>query len=442
MPRARRTAGARRAAVCVLAFATVAAPLAAQPAERSTGRVGGIIAARPAAAAVAQAADLPTVTRPIAPQVAPLRALQRTDVLITSAAPLSPVTLKRLAALTAAPSRVVGVRVSTVRVGGTEMVAWGVDPSRFRAFTAERTAKSDAVWQTVADGELAVAHTTAQAAGLTLGAQLPVAARPAVRPTSLRAQLPVAGRPGVRPTRLVAPVPVQAQPAAVRPIRLGALATTGLPGVQVLVSDATASALGFPAVNGAVLSAGPSDPAVLSRAARRVAGASAKVLQLSPAHRPIAVLRGGPAARPLGSFTYRYFADGTIVPDPAWVRANIVTADVPILGRVTCHRLMIPQLRAALAEVERSGLSPAIHRGEYAGCYNPRFIDRNPSQPISLHTWGIALDLNVPGNLRGTRGLIDRRVVAIFKRWGFAWGGDWAYTDPMHFELATLVQPR
>ena len=30
----------------------------------------------------------------------------------------------------------------------------------------------------------------------------------------------------------------------------------------------------------------------------------------------------------------------------------------------------------------------------------------------------------------------------IFKKWGFAWGGDWSYTDPMHFEMARLVEPR
>jgi hypothetical protein len=34
-------------------------------------------------------------------------------------------------------------------------------------------------------------------------------------------------------------------------------------------------------------------------------------------------------------------------------------------------------------------------------------------------------------------------IVNIFKRWGFRWGGDWAYTDPMHFELAALMtKPR
>jgi hypothetical protein len=48
----------------------------------------------------------------------------------------------------------------------------------------------------------------------------------------------------------------------------------------------------------------------------------------------------------------------------------------------------------------------------------------------------------VPGNQRGTAGEMDRSVVAIFKKWGFAWGGDWHYTDPMHFEMNALVNPR
>jgi hypothetical protein len=139
-----------------------------------------------------------------------------------------------------------------------------------------------------------------------------------------------------------------------------------------------------------------------------------------------------------GSFTYTYTPDGQIQPDPAWVAEYIRTEAVPILGSVTCHKLMLPQLRAALQQVVDAGLADKIHPEEYGGCYVPRFIASDPSNPVSLHTWGIAIDLNVPGNQRGVPGEIDRRVVAIFKSWGFAWGGDWDYTDPMHFELARL----
>jgi len=115
---------------------------------------------------------------------------------------------------------------------------------------------------------------------------------------------------------------------------------------------------------------------------------------------------------------------------------------VPILGTVTCNKGMLPQLRAALTEVVQRGLAGTIHPNEFGGCYYPRYIGYSPANGLSLHTWGIAVDLNVPGNLRGTVGQMDRRVVAIFKKWGFAWGGDWGYTDPMHFEMAKVVQVR
>jgi hypothetical protein len=148
----------------------------------------------------------------------------------------------------------------------------------------------------------------------------------------------------------------------------------------------------------------------------------------------------GTIADAVGTFRYTVLGGGHIAPDPAWVAAHIATEPVPILGNVTCNRLMFPQLRAALEDVIAQGLADKIHPGEYAGCYYPRFIAG--STTLSNHAFGLALDLNVPGNQRGSVGEIDRGVVAVFKRWGFTWGGDWAYTDPMHFEMNRLVEPR
>lgn len=148
----------------------------------------------------------------------------------------------------------------------------------------------------------------------------------------------------------------------------------------------------------------------------------------------------GSVADAVGVYRYRVLGGGQIAPDPAWVASHIATKTVPILGNVTCNKLIFPQLEAALREVVSRGLADEIHPGDYAGCYNPRFIAN--STTLSNHAFGLALDLNVSGNQRGTVGEIDRGVVAIFKRWGFAWGGDWAWTDPMHFEMNRLVQPR
>ena len=55
---------------------------------------------------------------------------------------------------------------------------------------------------------------------------------------------------------------------------------------------------------------------------------------------------------------------------------------------------------------------------------------------------GMAIDINSRENGRGTVGQMNRQVVEIFKKWGFAWGGDWSWTDPMHFELARIVSVR
>ena len=142
----------------------------------------------------------------------------------------------------------------------------------------------------------------------------------------------------------------------------------------------------------------------------------------------------------VGTFKYTDNGDGTITPESSWVHEYIRTESVPILGQVTCNKGMLPQLRGALTEIVQLGLASSIHPDEYAGCYYPRYIGRDASNGLSLHSWGIAVDLNVPGNQRGTVGEMDRRVVAIFKKWGFAWGGDWNYTDPMHFEMDRVVR--
>jgi hypothetical protein len=112
---------------------------------------------------------------------------------------------------------------------------------------------------------------------------------------------------------------------------------------------------------------------------------------------------------------------------------------VPIIGRVTCNKEMLPQLVAALSEIQQRGLAGYIHPSEYGGCFVARFIAG--THTLSNHAFGLAIDLNVPENQRGTPGQMNRQVVAVFQRWGFTWGGTWHYTDPMHFELSRIVRP-
>jgi hypothetical protein len=139
-----------------------------------------------------------------------------------------------------------------------------------------------------------------------------------------------------------------------------------------------------------------------------------------------------------GEFPAKPLATGFLDVDPAWVRTHIEIARVPILGRVQCNRGLIPQLRGALQEVEREGLAKFLHRKDYAGCYSGRFLNRNPEAGISHHAWGVAFDVNVSTNEFGQTPHQDPRVVAIFRKWGFTWGGRWLLPDGMHFEFVTF----
>jgi hypothetical protein len=123
---------------------------------------------------------------------------------------------------------------------------------------------------------------------------------------------------------------------------------------------------------------------------------------------------------------------GWIAMDAAWIADRIQSKTVPILGRVTCNEALFPQLIGALTEVQAKGLADQIH--STAGCYAARMVTADPTSGISLHAWGAAIDINAPENVFGSTPTQDRRVVRIFERWGFLWGGDFAIPDGMHFE--------
>lgn len=56
---------------------------------------------------------------------------------------------------------------------------------------------------------------------------------------------------------------------------------------------------------------------------------------------------------------------------------------------------------------------------------------------LSMHSWGIAVDINPGSNPAGSTDTdIPRPIIDIFNKYGFFWGGNWEgrVADPMHFE--------
>lgn len=307
---------------------------------------------------------------------------------------------------------VMPIALAQVVVQNRTLQVAAVDPATYRNYTTLGVAESQDIWDRVAAGELAID-------------------KPMVK------RLPVDGND------FVGLGSTEDAPA----VHIGAYAPQA-PLVDAVVNESWIPDLDMVAGNALLIRTGGAAPGTLKKPIEQALQGSGAVVQmtdsvarfgLDPDVVQTAVVVGT-IADAVGVYRYSVLGGGKIAPDPGWVASHITTEAVPILGNVTCNKLIFPQLRAALEEVVARNLADKIHVDEYAGCYNARFIAG--STKLSNHAFGLALDFNVPGNGRGTVGEMDRDVVAIFKSWGFGWGGDWGYTDPMHFEMNRLVAPR
>lgn len=298
------------------------------------------------------------------------------------------------------------IEVAEVPVAGgngpTTVRMAAVDPKDFRVLTPQMTADAVGVWERLAEGDAAFTHDAGHRLEVPLGSEVPAAGR-----TTLR---------------------------------IGAYASNGVPPVaDAIVSEETAKRLGLKGSQQLYISIdqGASPEEVAGRIAK-TAGLKPDVLQQPETRR--AFLVGSDARYAFEPYGYIDNGDGTIQIDSGWVRRNIVRARVPIFGEVMCHRLLIGQLRGALQEIADRGLAHLINTRDYGGCWSPRHIDFNPRKPLSMHSWGLAIDINVSTNRLGAAPTMDPRIVQVFDRWGFVWGGRWRRPDGMHFELGALLR--
>ncbi len=382
-------------------------PAAGDPAgaQSSTASPTASSSDDPSNGATTDPTEAPTSAAPtgVGPRQGALRAA---DLLVFSQDALTPAMVRRIQELPGVRS-VEPLSMGQVTIENRALNVVAVDPSTYRNYTPASSAELQEQWDRVAAGQVALVPR--------LERRLPLA------DGYLRLG---SGRDAPR-------------------VVVGAYADQ-IPRVDAVVDTAVGAELGMQAGNALLVATyarrapqavrGPIEAIVGSRASVQILGPD---LDISVQQTAYLV---GAVADAVGVFNYTVLGGGRIAPDPAWVVSHIVTRRVPILGAVTCNRVIFPQLRAALREVVATGLAGAIHRDEYRGCYNARFIAGTTT--LSNHSFGLALDLNVPGNQRGTAGEIDRGVVAIFERWGFTWGGRWSYTDPMHFEMNAIVRAR
>ena len=152
----------------------------------------------------------------------------------------------------------------------------------------------------------------------------------------------------------------------------------------------------------------------------------------------------------LGEFAYRVNANGSVSQDDAWLNASLpggrelLNGSIPVRAR--CHNVIVPALRAALAEVAAEGLAATIdvaNANSFGGCHLARFNRLTPDSSLgflSRHSWAMAFDTNTLGSCQGCAppDFATRpggcRTVQIFRKHGFSWGGNYLTPDGMHFE--------
>ena len=118
----------------------------------------------------------------------------------------------------------------------------------------------------------------------------------------------------------------------------------------------------------------------------------------------------------------------TVLTVPSDLRIGAVPA------RVYCNRDLVQPLLRAFENLRDANLADEIRTWD--GCFNIR--SKRVNQSLSLHSWGLAIDINASWNQLGKTPTMPASVVLCFLEAGFEWGGTWDTPDGMHFQLKDL----
>ena len=128
--------------------------------------------------------------------------------------------------------------------------------------------------------------------------------------------------------------------------------------------------------------------------------------------------------------------------DPAANERKFMTMwDVPaeleigvIPKRIYCNKIMVQPLTVAFQNLIRTGYVDELKT--WNGCFNIR--RKTSGTTASLHSWGIAIDVNAAWNGFNRKPTMSAGFVECFVQAGFLWGGVWKRPDGMHHELSTI----
>jgi hypothetical protein len=214
-------------------------------------------------------------------------------------------------------------------------------------------------------------------------------------------------------------------------------------GTEVLMSPEAADRIGLVAPSRIVIWDFDSRAAINTQLSRQgLVDTSIRIRRSWDARDPDLTLGMAETKQALGEFSYRVNGDGSVTQEAAWRSANITYGSIGQLRLQSgCHRRVRPALQAAMNELIAAGLEHTINyydANRAGGCYYPRFNRLTPDSrlgSLSRHSWGQAVDTNTVGSCQGCAPPdMNCATVRIFRKHGFAWGGNFLRPDGMHFE--------
>lgn len=104
--------------------------------------------------------------------------------------------------------------------------------------------------------------------------------------------------------------------------------------------------------------------------------------------------------------------------------------------KIYANDKLIPILNQALNNVIERGFTKDLKTWD--GCYIVR--NKRTNSSYSMHSWGLAIDVNAFENRQGQLPKISAQFASCFIDAGFTWGGLWSgkTVDGMHFEITKL----
>lgn len=114
------------------------------------------------------------------------------------------------------------------------------------------------------------------------------------------------------------------------------------------------------------------------------------------------------------------------------VPSNLQIGLIP--KRIYCNKLMVQPLTLAFTKLITTGCVHEIKTWD--GCFNIR--NKRGLSTYSLHSWGLAVDINAFENGLNQPSKFSSQFVTCFTNAGFDWGGVWKRTDPMHYQLKSI----